>query len=143
RSGSKQYSPKHLQTPTFTRCGRRSHELEDPGWSRAAQEYNRERTAQPPIEDARPPAFSDEALALRFAHRHGGEVRYVAAWGRWLLWDGRRWLFDDTLYAYDLARRVCREVAAECNNAKVASSVAAAKTVLQHTRRRHRPTQRR
>jgi putative DNA primase/helicase len=77
----------------------------------------------------RPPAFSDEALALRFADRHDDELRYVAAWRRWLRWDGTRWLFDDTLYAYDLARRICREAASECNKAKVASTIAAAKTV--------------
>ena len=42
------------------------------------------------------PAFSDEALALRFAERHANDLRYVAAWSKWLHWDGRRWAFDDT-----------------------------------------------
>jgi hypothetical protein len=35
-------------------------------------------------QDARPPAFSDEALALRFADLHADDLRYVAAWGKWL-----------------------------------------------------------
>ncbi len=36
------------------------------------------------LDAARPPAFSDEALALRFAERHAIALRYVAAWGKWL-----------------------------------------------------------
>lgn len=81
------------------------------------------------LDDARPPAFTDEALALRFAERHAGDLRYVAAWSRWLFWDGQRWTYDDTLQAFDLARRVCREAAAECNKEKAASSLASARTV--------------
>ena len=79
--------------------------------------------------DDRPPAFSDEALALRFAETHAADLRFVAAWGKWLTWDGVRWRFDDTLHAYDLARRVCRKAAAECNKPKVAVAIASGKTV--------------
>ncbi len=60
---------------------------------------------------ARPPAFSDEALALRFAEHHAGDLRFVAAWNKWLIWTGTHWRFDDTLHAFDLARHVCREAA--------------------------------
>src|SRR5688572_3359090 len=80
------------------------------------------------LED-RPPAFTDESLALRFAERHEADLRYVAAWGRWLHCDGQRWRFDDTLLAFDLARKVCREAAAECNKDKIANILASAKTV--------------
>ena len=79
--------------------------------------------------EPRPPAFSDEALALRFAEQHVGDLRYVAAWGRWLSWTGTNWKFDDTLNAFDLARQVCREAAASCNKTKIASMIASAKTV--------------
>ena len=72
------------------------------------------------------PAFTDEALALKFAERHDYDLRFVATWGKWVL--GRAILdFDDTLHAYDLAR-ACREVAAECNKGKIAP-LASAKTV--------------
>jgi putative DNA primase/helicase len=81
------------------------------------------------LDRARPPAFSDEALALRFAERHRNELRYVAAWSRWLFWNGARWIFDDTLCAFDRSRRICREAAAECNKPKIASAIASAKTV--------------
>jgi putative DNA primase/helicase len=75
------------------------------------------------------PAFSDEALALRFAQRHAGDLRYVAAWSKWVQWTGSYWRFDDTKLAFDLTRKVCREAAAECNKDKIASNLASAKTV--------------
>src|SRR5215217_4542139 len=80
------------------------------------------------VED-RPPAFTDEALALRFAERHEADLRYVAAWGRWLHCDGQRWRLDETLYAFDLVRKICREAAGECNKQTTASAIASAKTV--------------
>jgi putative DNA primase/helicase len=80
-------------------------------------------------QDDRTPAFSDDALALRFADRHSADLRFVAGWGKWLRWDAARWRFDDTLHTYDLARRVCREAAAECNKPKIAVAIASAKTV--------------
>ena len=75
----------------------------------------RARRGSHPADKHRPPAFTDEALALRFAERHAGELRYVAAWAKWLIWDGKQWRTDETLKAFDLARRICREAAAQCN----------------------------
>lgn len=77
----------------------------------------------------RPPMFSDEALALRFAAKYADNLRYVAASGRWFIYTGTHWSIDDTLRAFDLARAVCREASAECNERKVASGLASAKTV--------------
>ena len=86
--------------------------------------------AEPGEDDlARPPAFSDEALALRFAEQHARELRYVAVWGKWLVYDGNVWRADDTIHAFDMARRICREAAAECNKGNIAKAVASAKTV--------------
>jgi putative DNA primase/helicase len=75
-----------------------------------------------------PPAYSDEALALRFTERYADKLRYVATWSRWLIWSGQYWQFDDTLKAFDFARKVCRGAASECDK-KFANSVASAKTV--------------
>jgi putative DNA primase/helicase len=74
-------------------------------------------------------AASEDALALSFAERHAVDLRYIAAWGRWLCWDGRRWLFDSTLDAFDRVRRICREAASEANEARVQTALASAKTV--------------
>ncbi|WP_210337719.1 phage/plasmid primase, P4 family [Mesorhizobium sp. INR15] len=80
-------------------------------------------------QDARPPDFSDEALALRFANRHANDLRYVASWSKWLHWTGMHWRLDDTLLAFNLARVVCREEAAKCDKDRTAALVASAKTV--------------
>lgn len=85
--------------------------------------------------------FTDEALALRFADVHANDLRYVAAWGRWLVWDGRRWIFDDTKLALDRVRAVCRAVASSCPDSAIkkalgsASSIAAVERLAKADRR--------
>jgi putative DNA primase/helicase len=82
------------------------------------------------LDDRRPPAFSDDALAQRFAERHADNLRYVAKWGQWFRYDGTHWLQDDTLHAFDLARRICRDASAECNGKEgEKAALASAKTV--------------
>ena len=76
-----------------------------------------------------PAEFSDECLALRFTGQHGGTLRYVAGWGKWMQWTGTVWKADDTLHVFDMARCICRQASAEANDAKVSSTVASAKTV--------------
>lgn len=71
------------------------------------------------------PPFSEEALALTFADRHAGELRYVALWNKWLHYGDGRWQFDETLNTYSLARALCREMAAASNKGK---TIANAKT---------------
>lgn len=82
-----------------------------------------------PSETARPPEFTDEALALRFAEQHAEHLRYVAAWSKWLIWDGKRWQFDDTLRAFERARGICRQASTECSNERIARAIASAQTV--------------
>src|SRR5690242_10125786 len=66
--------------------------------------------------EARPPEFSDEALALEFARRHADDVRYVAVWREWIIWEGTRWRRDRTLRAFDLARAICRKISDSCKS---------------------------
>jgi len=40
--------------------------------------------------------LDDIGNARRFVLRHGADVRYVAAWRTWLVWDGARWKADET-----------------------------------------------
>jgi putative DNA primase/helicase len=92
-----------------------------------------------------PPESTDEALALRFTARHAGELRYVAAWGRWMIWTGAVWRFEETLRAFDLSRAICRQASAECDSARVSAAIASAKTVaavitLAKADRRHAAT---
>jgi hypothetical protein len=75
------------------------------------------------------PPFSDEALALRFATEHVGDMRYVAAWPKWLRYDGTRWRADETMASFAAARAVCRAVAREANKIGMRRTIASAKTV--------------
>jgi putative DNA primase/helicase len=79
--------------------------------------------------DVRPPAFSDEDLALRFAALHADHLRFVGGWGKWMSWDGERWRADETDYAFDLARGLCRRAADECSIMKAKKVIASAKAV--------------
>ncbi|MBL0422486.1 hypothetical protein JI739_19215 [Ramlibacter sp. AW1] len=101
---------------------------------------------------AEPVASSDEsvwgtedALALAFTRRYQRDWRYVAAWGRWLVWDGHRWRTEDTLAATDLIRSVCRHAAVQAENPKIAAKLASSGTVggverLARADRRHAAT---
>jgi putative DNA primase/helicase len=64
-----------------------------------------------------PPRYSEEAVALRFSRTYADDLRYVVRWGHWVRWDGTRWVEDDTLRVFDLARGICREASAECGDA--------------------------
>jgi putative DNA primase/helicase len=103
-------------------------------------------------DEAEPVVSSDEsvwgtedALALAFTRRYHRDWRYVAAWGRWLVWDGQRWRTEDTLAATDLIRGVCRHAAMRAENPKVAAKLASSSTVsgverLARADRRHAAT---
>lgn len=88
---------------------------------------------------------TEDALALSFTRRYHRDWRYVAGWGKWLVWDGQRWRTEDTLAATDLIRSVCRQTAVRVDNPKVAAKLASAGTVggverLARADRRHAAT---
>jgi P4 family phage/plasmid primase-like protien len=41
-------------------------------------------------------ALTDLGNAERLVRDHGADLRWVGAWSRWLVWDGRRWEIDQT-----------------------------------------------
>jgi putative DNA primase/helicase len=101
--------------------------------------------ADDPLADRRPPEFSDESLALRFSTQHQHRLRYVADWGRWLIYDGKVWTADATMLVFDYARAICRTASAECNDPSLAGVIASARTVaaverLAKADRRHAAT---
>jgi putative DNA primase/helicase len=107
--------------------------LSDEEWDKVkvvSLDNHRPKPAPASGDDSRPPAFSDDALALRFADQHADDLRFVAAWGQWFRFDGKRWRQDDTLHVFDLARRICRTASAECNGKPGEKAcLASAKTV--------------
>jgi putative DNA primase/helicase len=62
------------------------------------------------------PVLSEVDIADCFAHQHREELRYVAEWGHWMMWDGACWRREKTLKAFDLARQLCRELTRENNS---------------------------
>lgn len=56
---------------------------------------------------------SEDSLAQRMAETHGHELRYVATWGQWFIWNGRCWDRDTTLKHVQMARQICHDVAVE------------------------------
>lgn len=74
------------------------------------------------------PEFSEEGLALSFAHKHKGDLRHVAAFNRWLHWNGSVWQEEETHLAFDLARHHCRDEAKRATDDKDIASLSDAKT---------------
>lgn len=92
-----------------------------------------------------PPEFADDALALQFSDKFRDVLRYVAAWGRWMAWDGTAWRHDETLRVYDLVRTSCRMAAAEARQPALQTKLASGRTVaavekLARADRRHAAT---
>jgi putative DNA primase/helicase len=53
---------------------------------------------------------TDTGNAERFVARHGAAVRYLPAWRKWLLWDGRRWKIDETFEVHRMAKDTIRAI---------------------------------
>lgn len=75
-----------------------------------------------------PPEFSDDALGLRFSHQFGSVLRYVASWGKWLIWNGEVWREDTTLRTHDLIRQSCRALSGEAKG-PLRASLTSSKTI--------------
>ena len=52
---------------------------------------------------------TEDGIALQFAARHKGKLRYCHDWGYWLNWDGKRWAPQRTRLAFHYARELARE----------------------------------
>lgn len=100
---------------------------EQPKAERAASKDTSAASNEAP--DPEPPEYADDALALCFTEEHKDELRYVHAWGKWLLWDGMRWEEETTLKAFNFSRIVCRAASFKCENRRDATKIASASTV--------------
>lgn len=72
---------------------------------------------------------TDDALALSFTARYAEDWCYCAAWGKWLVWTGKRWQADETLLVHHLIRTICREAALKAESHRLAAKLAASSTV--------------
>ena len=76
--------------------------------------------------ESREVEMSQDAAAERFAEAYAASMRFVAAWGKWLIWNGQRWEDDQTLLAFDRARQICRTIARGCYEDDMARAMASA-----------------
>ncbi|MCB1679139.1 MAG: hypothetical protein KDI16_10710 [Halioglobus sp.] len=90
-------------------------------------ELARRHPANSPALQAEVVEYSEDALALDFATRYGGRLRYSPGLD-WLHFNGSRWESDKRLHRYDYAREVCRSLAAGLPD-KDARRITAASTV--------------
>jgi putative DNA primase/helicase len=89
--------------------------------ARLAQETTEARPARSPATDvpaasASPSDLTDfdlteDGIALAFASKHGGELRFDHTIGGWYRWNGAIWQREQTKLAFAWARHVCREIA--------------------------------
>jgi hypothetical protein len=66
--------------------------------------------------------WTELGYARRLIRVYGGRLRYVPAWNRWLMWDGKRWAHDSTGQAQRwmkvIARRLTTDALALEDDAK-------------------------
>jgi len=51
----------------------------------------------------------EDQVALDFAAKHVDDFRYIAKSSQWMSWHGTRWQPEDTLFAFDQSRKLCRD----------------------------------
>jgi P4 family phage/plasmid primase-like protien len=62
--------------------------------------------------------LTDLGNARRFVRQHGADVRYCHPWGKWLVWDGHRWVSDKTAAVHRLAKRTLTSIYGEAEAEK-------------------------
>lgn len=72
---------------------------------------------------------TEDGLAATFTRRYSKDWRYVAAWGRWLTWTGRRWNEDIVLYVQHLVRGICRSASARADSHRLKAKLASASSI--------------
>lgn len=69
--------------------------------------------AIPPADPIPEEPKSEFGYAKRLIKVYGGQLRYVPAWRRWLVWDGKRWTHDATGQAARWMKSIARRVTAD------------------------------
>ena len=77
---------------------------------------------------------TEDAHALKFV-KHNRELRYVALWGKWMRWDSRLWVADDTLWVFDRIRKHMRLYVVDKEVFLNAGKVAAVERLVKSDRR--------
>ena len=87
--------------------------------------------------------LTELGYARRLIHVYGDRLRYVPAWRRWLVWDGKRWAHDATGQAArwmkSIARRITADALADrgCRNASTIRNSLPGRVRARHRRGAH------
>lgn len=74
--------------------------------------------------------FTDHGNAERLIHAHGSHVKFVPAWRKWFVWDGKRWIVDDLMLIQSLAVSEVRDMITEAEVAAERGQDGRAKALL-------------
>src|SRR5262249_794808 len=69
-----------------------------------------ENSTGPEADLLRPDGKTDEANGRRVVARFGSRLHWCQPWGKWLVWDGRRWQRDESCEAESMAKQVARRL---------------------------------
>lgn len=85
------------------------------GYNAAAEEFEASEPGddEPETFDGRVVEFSDAAMAGRLVAAHGDQMRHCEPLGGWLVWDGTRWLSDETMQVHAWAGDILKAASAE------------------------------
>lgn len=99
-----------------------------------AEILNRIRSAENTADRGKAVLFklTDIGNAERFVQQHGHVLRYVHAWGRWLVWDGACWSIDESGEVERLAKQTARSIWREAAYATTDDEL---KEITKHARR--------
>lgn len=78
--------------------------------------------------------LTEDAIALSFC-KSNPDLRYVNTWGKWMTWNGKHWIEDETLSTYDAIRKHIRNVARGQKEFSKAKSVSAIEQLARSDRR--------
>lgn len=70
-----------------------------------------------PLQDEGGFHLTDMGNAERLVHRHGADLRYCYPWGRWIVWDGTRWVPDTSGRVHGMAKETVRGIYKEAAQA--------------------------
>jgi putative DNA primase/helicase len=57
--------------------------------------------------------FTDSTNAERMVKEHGSDIRYIAPWKKWVVWDDTHWQVDNGVLLYTKQLQMVRNIYAE------------------------------
>jgi putative DNA primase/helicase len=57
--------------------------------------------------------FTDSANVYRLVREYGKDIRYIAAWKKWIVWDQSHWKVDDGPLIHDRGLKMVRNIYSE------------------------------